>query len=228
MSANFRPVQDREVVQAQFGTSIDETLSWPEEVSPLDLAPIVLGAGGERRQAMLASFGLLPHWARDPTLARRTYNARSETAMDKPNFKDAWAKGQRCIVPAECVFEAGPHRGQPTRWRMGAVDGSPLALAGLWSRGWSPNGMAVMTFALLTVDAQHHLLMDSLQRTEDARLVAMLDAEHFEAWLHAPQAEAHTLLQAWPSDRLSLTIAGPPPVRNPPRRISNIKGDILI
>ena len=73
----------------------------------MGLAPAVRmrdGEGPAQREVFLAQFGLMPFWAKDPTVARRTYNARSETADTKPNFRDAWRRGHRCIIPAECLY----------------------------------------------------------------------------------------------------------------------------
>jgi putative SOS response-associated peptidase YedK len=57
------------------------------------------------REAMSGSFGLVPHWAKDTSLAKRTYNARSETVATKPSYRDAWRLGRRCIIPAEAIYE---------------------------------------------------------------------------------------------------------------------------
>ena len=60
------------------------------------LVPVVRQSdeGGEsHREVFIGQFGLMPFWAKDPTVARRTYNARSETADTKPNFRDAWRRG---------------------------------------------------------------------------------------------------------------------------------------
>jgi putative SOS response-associated peptidase YedK len=232
MSAHFRPVNDKARLLQHFGITLEDAESWPEEVNPQDLAPIIRRVPDQpsQRQGLLASFGLLPHWARDPTLARRTYNARSETAMDKPNFREAWAKGQRCAVPAECIYEPvleSQERGG--RWQLSRRDGEPMLLAGLWSRGWSPSGAAVMTFTLLTVDASDHPLAAHLQRPgEDARMVAMLNPAELDAWLDCAPDQMTQMLRLPPAEALQLTPAPPPVVRNAPTRISNIKGDVLI
>lgn len=45
-----------------------------------------------RYDVSAGTFGLLPFWAKSATLARSTYNARSETAAEKPSFRNAWKK----------------------------------------------------------------------------------------------------------------------------------------
>lgn len=56
-------------------------------------------------EAMAGVVGLIPHWARDMTISRRTYNARSETVASKSSYRDAWRLGRRCIIPAEALYE---------------------------------------------------------------------------------------------------------------------------
>lgn len=55
------------------------------------------------RQALPALFGLVPHWAKDLKISRSTFNARSETVAEKPSFRDAWKKGQHCLIPAQAI-----------------------------------------------------------------------------------------------------------------------------
>jgi putative SOS response-associated peptidase YedK len=50
-------------------------------------------------------FGLLPHFAKELAYGRRTYNARSETVDKLPSYRESWAQGRRCIIPAESVYE---------------------------------------------------------------------------------------------------------------------------
>ena len=90
------------------------------------LVPVVRQSdeGGEsHREVFIGQFGLMPFWAKDPTVARRTYNARSETADTKPNFRDAWRRGQRCIIPAQLYVEpywgTGKHASADgTKWNL--------------------------------------------------------------------------------------------------------------
>lgn len=82
-------------------------------------------------QLVQASWGLVPAWARDPKIARHTYNARSETVAVKPSFRDAFVSG-RCLVPAIGWWEWDPSKRktfvcQATR--------EPLYLAGLEHQG---------------------------------------------------------------------------------------------
>ena len=103
----------------------------PVDPSTHDLWPGYLGAfirrhhnadvGDEAvppRESLTGLFGLVPHWSQDAKLARHTFNARSETVAEKPSFREAWKRVQRCIIPAEAIFEPDLsliHISEPTR-----------------------------------------------------------------------------------------------------------------
>jgi putative SOS response-associated peptidase YedK len=82
------------------------------EVPPLaehfNVAPSqrVLGirADSGGREATFLRWGLVPSWARDPTLGNKLINARSETVAEKPSFREAFAC-RRCLVPADGFYE---------------------------------------------------------------------------------------------------------------------------
>jgi putative SOS response-associated peptidase YedK len=73
------------------------------EAYPGSVVPIVTNFAP--RMWVSTSFGLAPNWAKDAKIVRSTYNARSEAVGDKPAFRDAWRRGQLCIVPASEFYE---------------------------------------------------------------------------------------------------------------------------
>lgn len=102
--------------------------------------------------AGLALWGLLPSWVKDPSQARRSIHARSETVAEKPSFRSAW-RHHRCLLPANAFFEwqrPGGGRGPGRRWRIERRDQSPFWLAGLWERWLGADGSDVDTCCVLT------------------------------------------------------------------------------
>jgi len=83
------------------------------------VAPVVRSAddGSGQLECVKACFGMVPHWA-ELTLARHTYNARSETVASKPSFRQAFAKRQWCIIPAESFFEPIHESSKAVRWKI--------------------------------------------------------------------------------------------------------------
>lgn len=157
----------------------------PSQVNPV----VVAGEGGPGLESM--RWGLLPHWAKDPKLAYSTINARAETLKEKPAFRDAWRRGQRCLVPVTGWYEwvdQGGKRKQP--YFLHAADAAnPMMFAGLWSRWTDAEGKSVATYTVVTTDA-----MGEVRRIHD-RQPQVLPPEQWLPWLQAPAAEAAALLQ---------------------------------
>ncbi|HVL38155.1 MAG TPA: SOS response-associated peptidase [Fimbriimonadaceae bacterium] len=68
-----------------------------------DVVAVVLDKHGEKR-ARLLRWGLVPSWAKDPTIGQRMINARREGINDKPAFRKAFER-RRCLIPADGFFE---------------------------------------------------------------------------------------------------------------------------
>ena len=99
------------------------------------------GTGDGRTLAMLR-WGLIPAWARDPAIGHRLINARSETAAEKPSFREAY-RNRRCLIPADGFYE-WQRRGKTRQpWLFGLSNRAPFAFAGLWERWTVPAGTAL-------------------------------------------------------------------------------------
>jgi len=58
----------------------------------------------------------------------------AETVATKPAFRDAFARGQRCIVPVNAFYEWKKIGAGKQPYAIVGADGLPLAMAGLWER----------------------------------------------------------------------------------------------
>jgi putative SOS response-associated peptidase YedK len=131
-------------------------------------------------------FGLVPHWADSTKLSKSTFNARSETAAEKPSFRDAWKRAQHCIIPAEAIYEPDWRSGKAIPTRISMTDGSPLGIAGLWSSWKSDKAEIVHSFTMLTINATAHPLMQNFHKPADEkRMVVILPPERYQDWLVA-------------------------------------------
>ena len=80
------------------------------------------------------SWGLIPSWEKDPAQARRHFNARSETAAEKPSFRAAFKK-RRCVILADGFYEWSARGKTKLPFHMARADHGLLWFAGLWEPG---------------------------------------------------------------------------------------------
>ena len=148
---------------------------------------------------MCGSFGLIPHWSKDTTIAKRTYNARSETVATKPSYRDAWRLGRRCIIPAEAFYEPDWRSGRAVPTRIARSDGQPMGIAGIWERGIKEDGLSFWSMSMLTVNADGHPVMQRFHKPADEkRSVVILPDDTWGDWLRAKsEGAARALLQGF-------------------------------
>lgn len=153
------------------------------------------------RVADLARWGLIPSWSRDADIGARMANARSDTAFEKPAFRQAM-KSRRALIPADVFYEwqvvPGQSRKQPHAIRLRT--GAPFAMAGIWEY-WKPKdaeGEGIVSTAILTTDA------NALMGRIHDRMPVIIPPERYDAWLdpRTPAPALKDLMQPCPSDWL--------------------------
>jgi putative SOS response-associated peptidase YedK len=171
------------------------------EAWPTGLAPFIRLAqpgSGHRRIVDDGVFGLLPAFAKELAFGRRTYNARSETVHQLPSFRDAWRRGQRCIVPVEILFEPNYASGRAVRWAIRQPGSVPMGIAGLYTQWRHPDGRELFSFAMLTVNADDHAFYRQFHRPGDEkRMPIILAPQEYDAWLACSVAQASRFFVQW-------------------------------
>jgi len=176
---------------------------WAHDVFPNYEAPFIRSVDGER-ELVVGQWGLIPWFAKQRKLKYPTSNARSEELAQKASYKHPWARGQRCIIPAESFFEPCWETGKHIPWRFRRADGTPWGLAGLWNVWTDPaTGKIVQSFTMLTINADTHPLMRLMHRADpkrspemqDKRSVVPIDPADVETWLSAPMGPAAALMR---------------------------------
>ncbi|WP_068080766.1 SOS response-associated peptidase [Polycladidibacter stylochi] len=168
-----------------------------------------------RRQAMLAHWGFLPAWVNNPLEFSLAINARAETVVEKPAFKNAM-KHRRCLIPASGFYERARKRkgcNERQAYHISAHKASPdygengiLAMAGLWETYSHPDGGDIDTLAIITVPANDDI------RFIHHRSPAIIEQDHFDEWLNTcdiTAKQAAKLLKPSPEGRFY-----PEPVSN--------------
>ncbi|MBE0586980.1 MAG: SOS response-associated peptidase [Hydrogenophaga sp.] len=161
------------------------------------------------RELVVGQFGLVPRWVKSASDAKlrspKLVNARSETVTTSNNLREAWLAGQRCIVPMMAFFEDDFRSGKAVPTRISRVDGQPMGVAGLWESWTGAGGETIVSYTLLTVNANSHALMHRYQQPgSEKRMPAVLNEGGYDAWLNAAHPEkAREFLRAYPANWLT-------------------------
>jgi putative SOS response-associated peptidase YedK len=175
-------------------------------VAPTDSVPAVLQrplTKGEEpvRRLVCLRWGLVPSWAKSPSIGNRMINARAETVADKPAFKRAFA-ARRCLLPADGYFEWYPtsqrgRNGKPVKqpFFIHPRDGGVLAMAGLYEIWRDPAkerddpSAWLWTSTVLTTTAE-----DAVGHVHD-RMPLLVEPHRWQAWLDPAEADRDRLLE---------------------------------
>ena len=160
------------------------------------------------RELVPAQWGLVPDWVKSASdgklRAPKLVNARSETVTTSANFRDAWLKGQRCIVPIAAFFEDDWRSGKAVPTRISRVDRQPMGVAGLWALWTGPDGAQLLSYTLLTVNANSHALIHRYQHSgSEKRMLAVLNEGAYEAWLGVRVEKAKEFMRQYPANWLA-------------------------
>lgn len=178
---------------------------------------------GVHRELGRYRWGLVPSWAKDPTMGNRTFNARAETVATKPSFRAAFA-ARRLAVVADGFYEWRPDPGATKQpYYFTRADGQPLALAGLWEQWWGgpdaaapPEGErpALRTCTVITTGAG-----PDMGDIHD-RMPVVLDPAVLDEWLdpaNRDRPELESLLVPSPAGTLVHRAVG--------REVGNVRND---
>jgi putative SOS response-associated peptidase YedK len=210
MCSHYQAIKERERYLRHFGVEP------PTDLGKSDLWPGYIGSFIKRhhhadvddeavppRESLPGMFGLVPHWSRDTKIARHTYNARSETVAEKPSFREAWRRGQQCIIPADAFYEPDWRSGKVVPTRILRCDGAPMGIAGLWSWWKPPSGDEIFSYTMLTINADEHGLMRRFHKpTDEKRMVVILPESAYGDWLEAPVEQQGRFLVPYPAELL--------------------------
>jgi putative SOS response-associated peptidase YedK len=201
-----------------------------KEIYPRAAGPFIRAAGGQlERTLAIGQWGLIPWFAKTPKLTYATNNARYEELSAKASYKQPWAKGQRCIIPAESFDEPCWETGHNVWWRFRRVDAKPWGLAGLWNT-WvdKVTGEVHESYTMLTLNADAHPIMKRMHKPDpklgpdrqDKRSVIPIELKDVDQWLAGTVAEASKVVRL-PEPKLIDVVSVSEPVT--PRKKQRLK-----
>ena len=202
MCGRFTLTVDPSELQEAFGDFI-----FPDQFAPrFNIAPsqpVLAIPNDAKNKADFFSWGLIPSWAKDPTIANRLINARGETIAEKPSFRGSF-KYKRCIIPTDGFYEWKAQGGEKTKipYFIHMKDRAPFAFAGLWDEWHSPDGGTLRTCTIITTEP------NELMATLHNRMPVILNQKDYAQWLGAaPHAQRPehllSLIKPFPSDKMS-------------------------
>jgi putative SOS response-associated peptidase YedK len=166
------------MIEEQFDTA-DWQDDWSPRynIAPTQPVPVIRQHPKEPiRQISTMRWGLVPYWARDPSITTGTINAKSETAATKPAFRDP-LKFRRCLIPADGFYEWQRRGNSKQPFCFEVNNGGLFAFAGLWD-GWKDSsGRWVKTCSILTTTP------NAVTSAIHDRMPVILDPNSYDLWL---------------------------------------------
>lgn len=163
--------------------------------------PVLAIPNDAKNKADFFIWGLIPSWAKDPSIGNKLINARGETIAEKPSFRGGF-KYKRCLILTDGFYEWKTQPGMKTKtpYFIHMKDRQPFAFAGLWDEWQSPEGSSVRTCTIITTEPNE--LMLSLHN----RMPVILDPKDYDLWLDAapqtPDKLIH-LIKPFPTENMS-------------------------
>jgi putative SOS response-associated peptidase YedK len=145
-------------------------------------------------------WGLIPAWAKDPSIGSRMINARAETLAEKPSFRGPF-KYHRCLILANGFYEWQEKSGSKNKipYFIRLKNGKPFAFAGLWDEWHSPDGSQIKSCSIITTNP------NSLIEPIHNRMPVILPPATYSDWLDPSPRSSNTLqvlLSPYPAEEM--------------------------
>jgi len=191
-------------------TRAEELILIPDELNDIEGAPLLcagtttydaLRNSGARPGDVVAIQGvggLIPYWAKDPSIGHKLINARAETVDEKPSFKTCLQR-KRCLIVADGFYEWKKEGTTKHPHRITLKDQGLFSFAGLWDTWKSPTGELVNSCTIITTTPNE--LMAPLHN----RMPVILPRDVEQVWLDQSITDStflKSLLTPYPSDQM--------------------------
>ncbi len=176
MCGRFTLTVDPAELKEKYHASFPERFSPRFNISPTQAVLAIPNDG--KNAADFFVWGLIPSWAKDPSIGNRMINARGETLGEKPSYRGAY-KYKRCLIPADGFYEwkVQPGTKSKTPYFIHMKDGMPFAFAGLWDEWHDADGSPIRTCTIITTNP------NGLMAPIHDRMPVILRPEDYAEWL---------------------------------------------
>lgn len=183
MCGRYSLTSSIESLSNMFGTDWTSPFKPRYNIAPTQQALVVRTSPSDNKLHIdHLKWGLIPSWAKDPSIGNHMINARSEKVDEKPSFKSA-LKHRRCIIPASGFYEwqAVGGKKHPSYFKL--KDSEIMMFAGIWDHWKTPDGEVIETFSILTTSS------NELIKPLHDRMPVILDPEYKDIWLDSQLSE---------------------------------------
>ncbi len=143
-------------------------------ISPSQSSPVMIDDMG--RHVKMMKWGLIPNWATDASIGSKLINARAETLLEKPSFKNL-VSNQRCIVLSDGYFEWKRSNSRAIPYYVYNPNNKILPMAGLWDFWKNNSGENIFSYTIITTQANSNL------KDIHHRMPVILDLKQIDPWL---------------------------------------------
>ena len=169
-------------------------------IAPTTTIEAIIPRGADRLELMPMRWGLIPSWWKKTAMELPSiFNARAETVVEKPMFRDAFRRS-RCVIPASGYYEWRPTPTGKQPYYISAADGSVLSFAGLWDEWHDIETGEIVKSCTIIVPAAN----DFTRKIHERMPVVLAQ---FEPWLSGAagtevlKPALEDMLQMWPVSR---------------------------
>lgn len=168
-------------------------------IAPTQGIPVIANTGENKLDFF--TWGLIPFWAKDPSIGTRMINARAETLAEKPSFRNAY-KRRRCLILSDGFYEWQKIPGQKSKSPVyiQMIDGKPFAFAGIWENWNSPDGSQILSTTIITTEP------NEIVRPIHNRMPVILSSDDYETWLQPGEVDTtqlQPLLKPYSSEQMN-------------------------
>ena len=201
MCGRFAFYSPSEATAALFGVSTSIAVEPRFNIAPSQYIAGIRATEDAGRELSMFRWGLVPFWAKEPSIGNRMINARAETVAEKPSFRAAY-RHRRCLLLADGFYEWKKEGAGKVPYFISLASGAPFAFAGLWESWQSKDSAEVIQSAAVITTAANEFIS-----TIHHRMPVILQADTADRWLAgdnellADVSGNSPQFQAWPVDK---------------------------
>ncbi len=170
-------------------------------IAPTQYVAAIRSVDHQNAELISLRWGLVPSWAKDPSIGNRMINARAETVAEKPSFRNAYRR-RRCLILADGFYEWHTEDSVRIPYFVSLASGESFAFGGLWETWASEEtGEVLETTTIVTTEANDYL------RQLHHRMPVVIEPGNAARWLGGDMdylrdySTSAPTFRAWPVDR---------------------------